>query len=75
MCEISPIFGICHMYEKYSRKCTIIMAQLRTKHNFLNDIKGRLYKYVSPKCSLCDVNECIAYYLYDRTRLLTNVYI
>ena len=66
--EISPIVGVYPIWEEGSRKCTTIMAQLRTKHNFLNDTKGRLYKYESPKCSFCDVNECIDHYLYDCDR-------
>ena len=37
------------------------MAQLRTKHNFLNDTKGRIYGYVN-------VDETTEHYLFDCSR-------
>lgn len=44
MKNISPLVGVYPVWEEGSRKCTTVMAQLRTKHTFLNDAKGRIYR-------------------------------
>ena len=68
---ISPCIGISSVWEEGSRKCTTIMAQLRTKHNFLNDTRGRLYKFVNANCSSCGVNECVLHFLFHCSRFDT----
>ena len=70
MYDISHIVGVYPTWEQGSRKCTTIMAQLRSKHNFLNDTKGRLYKYVNPNCGSCGEVECDEHFLYDCKRFV-----
>ena len=65
---ISPCIDVSPVWEESNRKCTTILAQLRTKHNFINDIRGRLYKFVNANCSSCGENECVLHFLFHCNR-------